>query len=185
MLSKKPIDLRLYSVIFRQDKSSHELAFFQTNAPSMSACNQSFINRARSSHGLCELDRSPELDYLARHHAERMVLRESIFHSCRTVGELQIHLDSRFVGENVQRGESIRNIHENMMASRSQRQNVLCPQFQEFGIGTSKAADGTIYMVQLFRAVDKLEACDCSQGRSKSKWVHLFEQSEVHVQHPC
>ncbi|GKY91903.1 hypothetical protein MPSEU_000161900 [Mayamaea pseudoterrestris] len=171
MLSKKPVDLRLYSAIFRQPKLGHALSVRQTSVHSMSYSNQFFINRVRSSHGLQELHRSRDLDHLARHHAERMALRETIFHSCHTVKELKSHLGSLFVGENVQRGKTIRDIHDNMLACRAQRQNVLSLQFQELGIGTCKGTDGMLYMVQLFRAADETrDACDVGPRVGKSIW---------------
>ena len=151
MLRKKPIDLKLYSSIFRQSKSDQDSQSESTSVPSETYSNLYFINSVRLANGLRELERSRELDHTARHHAERMALREAIFHSCRTVSKLKHHLKSRCVGENVQRGKSVRDIHDNMMSCLDQRQNVLSPDFADLGIGMSKGTDGMLYMVQLFR----------------------------------
>ena len=151
MLRKKPIDLKLYSSIFRQPQPDQDTVSESTSAPSETNSNLYFINSVRLANGLSELTRSQELDHIARHHAERMALRENIFHSCGSVKTLKLYLKSSFVGENIQRGKLVRDIHDKMMSCLDQRQNVLSPDFTELGSGMSRGADGMLYMVQHFR----------------------------------
>jgi hypothetical protein len=52
---------------------------------------------------------------------------------------------------NVFRGETIREIHYDMMVNEGREQKkILSPKFNSFGMGTHKGEDGLLYLVQLF-----------------------------------
>jgi uncharacterized protein YkwD len=65
------------------------------------------VNRSRLLHKVSPLQRSLQLDELAQKHATAMAVRGQVHHSVKSVEELQEHLQSTIVGENVQRGQSI------------------------------------------------------------------------------
>jgi hypothetical protein len=65
------------------------------------------VNRSRLLHKVNPLQRSHQLDELAQKHANAMAARGQVHHSVKSVEELQEHLESTIVGENVQRGQSI------------------------------------------------------------------------------
>jgi len=92
------------------------------------------------------------LDDLARFHAEDMAENLAIYHSVKSADNLKHKIKSKYAGENIQRGSSIRSMHTSMMEKgKRSRDNILSPQFTEFGMGTAMASDGKLYMVQLFR----------------------------------
>jgi uncharacterized protein YkwD len=118
------------------------------------------INKERQYYKLHPLQRSSELDYLAREHCQLMANSNQLHHSVTTKNELQIKLSSCLVGENIQRGTSICDVYRKMMMNNNEyndtnRQNVLSKQFTEFGsaiyIGTN---DCKMYCCQFFRKID-------------------------------
>lgn len=113
------------------------------------------INYERKFWGLPSLQRSCSLDTIARMHAEKIASLEKVEHSTSTLEELQEKLESTVVGENVHVGEGVRQIHDHIMKvndrAMESRRNVLTRKFREVGVGTAKAADGRLYVVQLFR----------------------------------
>lgn len=114
--------------------------------------NHILVNRERALEGLPQLKRCRFLDDIARFHAQDMADAKKIFHSVQTIQELQAKTYSDVCGENIQRGKTIRRMHDSMMAERKKsRKNILSPNFLEFGMGTAKDSDGKLYMVQIFR----------------------------------
>ena len=81
---------------------------------------------------------------------------ESLVHSVDALNVLQRQLNSTEVGENVQRGPNIRQMHESAMKRGStSRGNILRGAYSEFGMATALGKDGKLYMVQLFRGLSK------------------------------
>ena len=104
------------------------------------------------------LRRCPLLDDLANSHASCLAKEQVLQHSVQSIAELQSKLCSQHVGENVQKGATVADMHQQAMnhprherANNTQRQNILSPNFCEFGVGTALGDDGLLYMVQLFR----------------------------------
>ena len=161
MLSKKPPDSQLYRSIFRSQTDSHSSTaatvttkkrnYERKIAGLQASPKHAYVNHTRQAHDLPWLNRSRELDRLARDHAKQLANRRSLYHSCASVSALQHRLQSRHVGENVQRGPSIHDMYTCMLQCQPQMQNILYSRVTHFGIGTAKGQDG-IYMVQLFRA---------------------------------
>jgi uncharacterized protein YkwD len=119
------------------------------------SCSLVLINRERILRDLPVLSRSIFLDEVARLHAKKTAHNQSITHSAETAEALQSTLKSDMVGENVQRGTSIREMHTRTMdsnLSNPSRRNTLSKYFTEFGVGTAKGADGKLYLCQLFRS---------------------------------
>ena len=54
------------------------------------------------------------------------------------------------VGENVGRSTSVEDVMRRLEASPSHRRNLLAGKYTRIGIGTARAADGNIYVVQVF-----------------------------------
>ena len=54
------------------------------------------------------------------------------------------------LGENVGHGPSVAAIEQAFMNSPGHRANILNPEFNWAGTGVSVAADGTVYLVQVF-----------------------------------
>jgi hypothetical protein len=117
------------------------------------ANGHTMINRDRSLAKVPLLYRSRFLDALARLHAQGMAEKQSISHSVESLEELREKLQSEEVGENIQRGATIFQMHRSLMCERQSlsRRNIMSKKFNEFGIGTAKGEDGKLYMVQLFR----------------------------------
>lgn len=114
--------------------------------------NHILVNRERALSGLTQLRRVRMLDDVARFHAQDMAEEQRLFHSVDSADALRRKLKSKFTGENVQRGSSIREMHKNMMnGGRKSKENILSMKFTEFGMGTAKGEDGRLYMVQCFR----------------------------------
>jgi uncharacterized protein YkwD len=118
--------------------------------------NHILVNRERVFRGVAPLQRCRHLDDLATVHAKEMADQMDLFHS-GTCAEVQYRLKSRIVGENVQCGPDIRSMHTASMSmhGHTNRVNILSNQLNQFGMGTAKGEDGYLYMVQLFRHVDK------------------------------
>jgi uncharacterized protein YkwD len=115
------------------------------------------IDKERRQKKLYPLQRSPELDFLAREHCRTMANNGSVYHSVKTVYELQNKLSSPCVGENIQRGTTVCNIYRSMMTNpihTINRANVLSAKFTEYGsaiyIGKT---DSKMYSCQFFRRV--------------------------------
>jgi len=141
-----------------KDKSlPRTVTTFKTKKTQLPDCwyyssNHILVNRERVLVGLPELRRVRLLDDLARFHAENLADDEKLYHSVDGLEQLQRKIGGNFVGENVQRGKSIRWMHTAMMASgKKSRENILSNKYTEFGMGTAKGSDGKLYMVQLFR----------------------------------
>lgn len=122
----------LSNLIQYKEEEIHSTSYF--------ASNHVLINRERMKRGLRPLTRNVAMDELARKSAEAM---------SSTCGLSA--LPTTYVG-NVLRGETIRSIHRSTMLQKNgrERQNLLNPYFQDFGVGTNKGDDGMLYMCQLF-----------------------------------
>jgi Cysteine-rich secretory protein family len=155
-----------------------------TNKEKSDVCDlATLINNERRRRNLYPLERSPELDYLAREHCKLMANYCNLFHSVRTVHELQSLLSSTNVGENIQRDDTICDMYRSMMTttttttttvslssssssssssptrctrnSNTNRRNVLSKTFNEFGSAIYVGAnDGKMYCCQFFRKVN-------------------------------
>jgi uncharacterized protein YkwD len=89
---------------------------------------------------------------MARQHARVLASEELLRHSENSLEELRQKLQRSNVGENIQRGASIRAMHKEAMADLDSIPaiNILCESFTHFGMGTAVGKDGRLYMVQLF-----------------------------------
>lgn len=118
--------------------------------------NHHFVNTSRVNHLLQPLRRTVHLDAMAKAHAQSMAQRKIVFHSVNSVTALRDKLESVHVGENIQRGTSILQMHQECMSPLSGflRANVLSREFDEMGMGTAVGTDGIVYLVQLFRAIN-------------------------------
>jgi uncharacterized protein YkwD len=118
--------------------------------------NHHLINTSRISHSLQPLRRTVHLDSAAKAHAHSMADRRMLFHSVNSIKELRDKLQSFHAGENVQRGTSILQMHQECMSPKSGflRANILSRDFDEMGMGTAVGTDGIVYLVQVFRAMN-------------------------------
>merc|ERR1712194_564223 len=125
--STSPADLVQYT-----EEEIHSTSYF--------ASNHVLINRERMKRGLKPYTRNIAMDDVARKSALAMVESNGLN-----------PLPATYVG-NVLRGESIRSIHRSTMLQKQgrERENLLNPYFQDFGVGTAKGEDGMLYMCQLF-----------------------------------
>lgn len=128
--------------------------------------NHVLVNQARQAYGIHILQRSVRLDTLARQHVDDMAAKGRLFHSCKDLEALKCHIGHgvNFVGENVQRGRSVKQMHWNTMKKMQRgRDNILSTSFHEFGMSTAKDKHGLLYMVQLF--------CDKSGQSQVAGWT--------------
>jgi Cysteine-rich secretory protein family len=113
--------------------------------------NHIMVNLERRNHFVAPLSRRAELDALACEHAAVMAHEGKLSHSDPFKLHNAIAPNSRIVGENVSTGDSIREIHSQMMKNREQKSNVLHRRYTHFGMGTAKSSDGRLFLCQLFR----------------------------------
>lgn len=113
--------------------------------------NHVLVNKERAQYRLPPYKRCRELDDLARIHAKAMADQSSVYHSVTSIDALRLKLHATHVAENVQCGESIRSMHDHVMAERAVSCHNLLGHFDEFGMATAKGTDGKLYLCQLFR----------------------------------
>jgi uncharacterized protein YkwD len=116
--------------------------------------HDNLVNQSRIQQNLKPLHRSADLDAMALAHAQSMAQRQAVYHSVNSVPALQQQLKSKHVGENVQRGISIKQIHHDSMAQKNSfiRRNIVSTSFDEMGMSTVIGKDGIMYLCQVFRS---------------------------------
>ena len=142
----------------------HELAFMRKplqEALDLDEETWELIVQARSmmqtnNNNTAHLTRCPRLDGLARQHALRMAQEQRVHHSVTSISELQRLCQSRLVGENIHKGQTVADMHKEIMQttnskSMMNRSNLLSSQFCAMGTGVVLGEDGLLYSCQLFR----------------------------------
>jgi uncharacterized protein YkwD len=117
------------------------------------------VDALRSLEGSPALVRDAGLDAMAREHAERMRDTHLLAHDVGD-GDLLTRLgttrfDARVVGENVAHAKTVALAHRALHASPSHRMNLLRADYTHFGVATTRAADGSVYVCETFAAVPK------------------------------
>jgi uncharacterized protein YkwD len=115
--------------------------------------NHVMVNEERIKRAAAPLIRMHELDEAARAHAEAMAKDASLFHMDPN-GVLRASLKDRpcrRLGENVAKGKSIREMHQSMMHTIAQKNNILDRRFTHMGMATAHGTNGELYMCQVFR----------------------------------
>lgn len=118
------------------------------------ASNHVMINNERTRLNIAPLKRAPSLDEVAREHAKKMAQANELFHSDpeKLQEDLVGEESGRRIGENVTKGTNLHAIHAMMMkTSLPDKNNILDRRYKDMGVGTAKAADGTLYLCQIFR----------------------------------
>jgi uncharacterized protein YkwD len=125
----------------------------QAEASARDCESSNLINIERNQRGLQPLRSSDYLCSLAKSHATVMAEHGMLGHSVENLVDLQLHLRSNDVGENIQSGSSIKNMHVcAMKEGTSNRMNILRESYLEYGCGSAVSEDdGKLYQVQLFR----------------------------------
>lgn len=113
--------------------------------------NHIMVNEERSKRIIAPLVRLRALDEIAREYAERMAAGNSLFHSAPEELRSAFARRTRRFGENVARGENIRDMHKAMMKSKSDRNNILDRRYTHMGMATARGSDGRLYLCQIFR----------------------------------
>jgi uncharacterized protein YkwD len=122
------------------------------------ASNHVMINTERVKRSIPPLSRHRSLDAMAREHADAMASANQLFHIedpaalqerilCEGLGPDQV---CGRIGENTSRGKTLVQIHDSMMASMAERNNILDKRFYSMGVGASRADNGTLYLCQIF-----------------------------------
>ena len=114
--------------------------------------NHILVNQERSKRVIAPLIRMRGLDDIARLHAEQMAAAEDLHHLDLDALRLALKdINYRRLGANVQRGESIRGIHAEMINVVSNKNNILDRRFTHMGMGTAIGKDGKLYLCQVYR----------------------------------
>lgn len=114
--------------------------------------NHVLVNQERTNRTIAPLIRQTHLDEIARIHAEQMASNKQVQHL--SLEALHIALEGTSyhrLGINVQKGSSIRRIHEKMMQSQSNKNNITDRRYTHMGMATAVDADGVLYLCQVFR----------------------------------
>ena len=129
--------------------------------------SQILVNKERQANGLPALKPSKELDRMADCRVRCLVEQIEGKKRNNPDGSRQppeALLKASYPGH-ILRGANIPSIHEKAMTAQDgaglrARANILNPDFLEFGVGTLKADDGTLYVCQLFKGSFNLECFD-------------------------
>ena len=112
------------------------------------------VQAARVSENVGQLRRNPQLDTLAREHAEAMratgVAAHDVGQGDAADRARRANVDFRLLGENFARATSPETAHRALWRSPAHRSTLLDPRFHEFGVAAVRSADGTIWVCQLF-----------------------------------
>ncbi|MCA9645685.1 MAG: CAP domain-containing protein, partial [Myxococcales bacterium] len=115
-----------------------------------------WLNATRASQGLGKLRGNPQLDKLARAHAEAMRDKNQLAHDVGDGNPKQrivaAGLTPRLAGENVARARTLERAHRTLWLSPSHRGNLLHPGFKEVGIGIVQDEKGNWWVAELFAA---------------------------------
>jgi uncharacterized protein YkwD len=120
---------------------------------SLSACTPqqteavSLVNGDRSEAHLVSLVPSPHAMEKAQAWAEHLAATGTLAHSTLREGMPE---GWQKLGENVGHGPSIEAVEEGFMRSSGHRANILDPAYNWVGTGYASAADGSVYVVQVF-----------------------------------
>lgn len=106
------------------------------------------VNGVRASLGLAALARNGDLDGRARAWAMQMAASGQLSHSSN-IGQLVGAPWSR-AAENVGRGGDVGAIHAALISSAGHYNNIVDPGVTQIGVGVAVAADGGIWVTQLF-----------------------------------
>lgn len=106
------------------------------------------IAQERSARGLGALTAADDLQVVARRHAQRMADRGRAYHNPDLGTEVQ---GWSIVAENVGRGPDVDSLHQAFMESQTHRDIILHPDLTQIGVGVVTAANGDLYVVEVFR----------------------------------
>src|SRR5690606_7238708 len=110
---------------------------------------RSHANDARRAAGVPEVAIDVNFNVKAQAWAEHLARTGRLEHSNVADGAPP---GCRKLGENVGRGPSIEAVHNGFMGSPAHRANILDPVFTGVGTGVAVAADGSVYVVEVFGA---------------------------------
>jgi hypothetical protein len=113
--------------------------------------NHVLVNQERIKRMIAPLVRMRELDEIARENVDAMASENRASHSDPNFLTMRFQRPARRLGENVAKGSSIRAIHEAMMATRSDSNNIADRRYTHMGMATARASDGQLFMCQIFR----------------------------------
>lgn len=114
--------------------------------------NHVLVNQERTRRTMAPLIRMVELDQLARIHAEQIAEEEELRHVDADALRYALkYIPYRRLGENVARGKDIRSIHNDMMSTLSNKNNIVDRRFTHMGMGTAVGKNGELYLCQIFR----------------------------------
>jgi uncharacterized protein YkwD len=137
------------------------------------ASNHIMINSERIKRSIPPLTRDHLLDEIARDHATSMANISTLFHiddplsiqerivknatlsststtSPSLSSSCRIDQTCGRIGENTFKGKTLVEIHDSMMASLGERNNILDKRFSHMGMGSARAVNGTLYLCQVF-----------------------------------
>ena len=106
------------------------------------------VNESRGAHGVPSLGDDVVVRYKAQQWAEHLADAGRLSHSSLSRGLDGVAWVA--VAENVGRGPSIRDVHEQFMRSSSHRANILDRRWDRIGTGHAVGSDGYTYTVHVF-----------------------------------
>ena len=116
--------------------------------PDIEHQSSDLVAQERGVRGIAAYEGQADLAAVARRHAERMAAEGRLYHNPNLANEVD-GWDA--LGENVGRGQSADQVHQAFMNSETHRNEILSTRFTQFGIGAAVAADGEVWITQVFR----------------------------------
>lgn len=111
------------------------------------------VNQERAKVNLKPMKRSRQLDLMAQKVAARIAEKDDGTKGQIPMESLQRYFKSGWVGQNIEAGNTIQEMHHNSMKNGSNsRDMILNKKFKAFGVATAtNGKSGNLYMVQVFR----------------------------------
>jgi uncharacterized protein YkwD len=106
------------------------------------------VNNYRAANGLAPLSIAGDAMAKAQQHANDMAAQGRMFHSGSLSSDVQPGWSA--LGENVGGGATVDQLEAMFEQSSSHRANLLSGAYTQIGIGTARAADGTLFVDQFF-----------------------------------
>jgi uncharacterized protein YkwD len=119
---------------------------------------QSFLDRTnqlRASTGVAALAVHPSLNAKAQDWAEHMAATDHLYHSTLSdgLGDVRWTTLGENVGRSSRNGDWVLKLHDKLVSSPGHYRNLVDGRFTHMGVGVATAANGDVYVAEVFAAI--------------------------------